>query len=87
MTLADLPAAVERLASAGTDASRDEARQAFAALRSALGWLADVTSIETVYTICAFLPALGIFTAWLPDARPAAGYAATDARQARASDT
>ena len=36
MTLADLPAAVERLASAGTDASRDEARQAFAALRSAL---------------------------------------------------
>jgi len=54
---------------------------------AALGWLADVTSIETVYTICAFLPALGIFTAWLPDARPAAGYAATDARQARASDT
>jgi len=36
VTLADLPAAVERLASAGTDASRDEARQAFAALRSAL---------------------------------------------------
>ena len=54
---------------------------------AALGWLADITSIETVYTICAFLPALGIFTAWLPDAKTAAGYAATDARQARASDT
>ena len=58
---------------------------------AALGWLADVTSIETVYRICAFLPALGMLTAWLPDARtaagPAAGYAGTDARQARASDT
>jgi FSR family fosmidomycin resistance protein-like MFS transporter len=36
---------------------------------AALGWLADVTSIETVYRLCAFLPALGILTAWLPDAR------------------
>jgi FSR family fosmidomycin resistance protein-like MFS transporter len=36
---------------------------------AALGRLADVTSIETVYLICAFLPALGILTAWLPDAR------------------
>ena len=54
---------------------------------AALGWLADVTSIETVYRICAFLPALGMLTAWLPDARTAAGYAGTDARQARASDT
>ena len=36
MTIADLPAAIERLASAGTDASRDDARQAFAALRGAL---------------------------------------------------
>ena len=36
MTLADLPAAIERLASAGTGASRDEARQAFATLRAAL---------------------------------------------------
>lgn len=34
-----------------------------------LGWLADVTSIETVYRLCAFLPALGILTAWLPEAR------------------
>jgi len=36
---------------------------------AALGRLADVTSIETVYRLCAFLPALGILTAWLPDAR------------------
>jgi FSR family fosmidomycin resistance protein-like MFS transporter len=36
---------------------------------AALGWLADVTSIETVYRLCAFLPALGMLTAWLPEAR------------------
>jgi MFS transporter, FSR family, fosmidomycin resistance protein len=36
---------------------------------AALGRLADVTSIETVYRLCAFLPALGILTAWLPEAR------------------
>jgi FSR family fosmidomycin resistance protein-like MFS transporter len=40
---------------------------------AALGWLADVTSIETVYRLCAFLPALGILTAWLPDHRVAHG--------------
>jgi FSR family fosmidomycin resistance protein-like MFS transporter len=34
---------------------------------AALGRLADATSIETVYRICGFLPALGILTAWLPD--------------------
>ena len=34
-----------------------------------LGRLADATSIETVYRLCAFLPALGILTAWLPEAR------------------
>jgi len=38
---------------------------------AALGWLADVTSIEAVYRLCAFLPALGILTAWLPDRRAA----------------
>ena len=32
-----------------------------------LGWLADATSIEHVYRLCAFLPALGILAAWLPD--------------------
>ena len=37
---------------------------------AALGWLADVTSIETVYRLCAVLPALGILTAWLPDHQP-----------------
>jgi len=32
-----------------------------------LGWLADVTSIEFVYHICAFLPAIGLFAAFLPE--------------------
>jgi len=32
-----------------------------------LGTLADHTSIDFVYKICAFLPALGLFTALLPD--------------------
>jgi len=50
-----------------------------------LGRLADATSIEAVYRMCAFLPALGILTAWLPEAR--LGYAAVEARQASASDT
>jgi MFS transporter, FSR family, fosmidomycin resistance protein len=34
---------------------------------AALGWLADRTSIETVYQICAVLPAIGLLTAFLPD--------------------
>lgn len=34
---------------------------------AALGWLADATSIETVYRICAFLPAIGLLTALLPN--------------------
>ena len=32
-----------------------------------LGVIADHTSIDFVYKICAFLPALGLFTAFLPD--------------------
>lgn len=32
-----------------------------------LGWLADQTGIVTVYQICAFLPAIGLLTALLPD--------------------
>ena len=32
-----------------------------------LGALADVTSIETVYRVCAFLPAIGLLTAFLPN--------------------
>jgi FSR family fosmidomycin resistance protein-like MFS transporter len=34
-----------------------------------LGWLADVTGIETVYRICAYLPVIGLTTAFLPDVR------------------
>ncbi len=34
---------------------------------AALGKLADVTSIDVVYRVCAFLPALGLLTAFLPD--------------------
>jgi FSR family fosmidomycin resistance protein-like MFS transporter len=32
-----------------------------------LGWLADKTSIEYVYAICSFLPALGLLAGFLPD--------------------
>ncbi len=35
-----------------------------------LGELADRTSIEFVFRLCAWLPALGLLTAWLPDAEP-----------------
>jgi len=36
-----------------------------------LGWLADKTSIEYVYSICAYLPLIGIVTVFLPDIRTA----------------
>jgi len=36
---------------------------------AALGWLADATSIDVVYRLCSFLPALGLLTAFLPDTR------------------
>jgi MFS transporter, FSR family, fosmidomycin resistance protein len=36
-----------------------------------LGWLADVTSITFVYHICAFLPAIGLLAAFLPETAPA----------------
>jgi FSR family fosmidomycin resistance protein-like MFS transporter len=32
-----------------------------------LGWLADVTSIAFVYHVCAFLPAIGLLAAFLPE--------------------
>lgn len=32
-----------------------------------LGHLADATNIEVVYRVTAFLPAIGLLTAWLPD--------------------
>jgi FSR family fosmidomycin resistance protein-like MFS transporter len=42
---------------------------------AALGWLADRTSVETVYAVCAFLPAIGILAVLLPniEGRRAAG--------------
>jgi len=36
-----------------------------------LGRLADRTSIDFVYHVCAYLPAIGILTAFLPDLGPA----------------
>jgi len=36
-----------------------------------LGHLADVTSIEYVYSVCAYLPAIGMLAAFLPDRRSA----------------
>jgi MFS transporter, FSR family, fosmidomycin resistance protein len=35
-----------------------------------LGKLADYTSIDFVYRVCAFLPAIGILTAFLPNREP-----------------
>jgi MFS transporter, FSR family, fosmidomycin resistance protein len=32
-----------------------------------LGQLADMTSIHFVYRVCAFLPAIGLLTGFLPD--------------------
>ncbi|HWA03595.1 MAG TPA: MFS transporter, partial [Rhizomicrobium sp.] len=34
-----------------------------------LGWLADLRGIEFVYAACAFLPAIGLLAAFLPDLR------------------
>jgi len=34
-----------------------------------LGWVADLTSIDFVYKVCAFLPAIGLLTALLPNPR------------------
>jgi FSR family fosmidomycin resistance protein-like MFS transporter len=36
---------------------------------AALGWIADLTSLELVYRVCAWLPAMGILTVLLPDLR------------------
>ena len=35
-----------------------------------LGWLADQTSISFVYHVCAFLPAIGLLAAFLPETAP-----------------
>jgi FSR family fosmidomycin resistance protein-like MFS transporter len=47
-----------------------------------LGWLADVTSLQTVYRVCAVLPALGLLTAWLPadPPRPIVGIPVAESR-------
>src|SRR4029077_2608250 len=34
---------------------------------AALGWLADATSVDFVYQLCAFLPLIGLLTIFLPD--------------------
>lgn len=34
---------------------------------AALGQIADLTSIETVYRVCSFLPLIGLLTAFLPN--------------------
>jgi FSR family fosmidomycin resistance protein-like MFS transporter len=36
-----------------------------------MGKLADRTSIEFVYRVCAFLPAIGLLAAFLPNLEPA----------------
>lgn len=41
-----------------------------------LGYLADHTSVAFVYKVCAFVPALGVLAALLPDVRPGRGTAA-----------
>jgi FSR family fosmidomycin resistance protein-like MFS transporter len=38
-----------------------------------LGYLADHTSVQFVYKVCAFVPALGVLAALLPDVRPGRG--------------
>jgi len=39
-----------------------------------LGWLADLTSVNFVYTVCSYLPAMGLLAAFLPNIeRPRVG--------------
>jgi FSR family fosmidomycin resistance protein-like MFS transporter len=45
---------------------------------AAFGELADHTSVEFVYRLCAFLPAIGLLTAFLPDLRAEAHLRADD---------
>jgi FSR family fosmidomycin resistance protein-like MFS transporter len=47
---------------------------------AALGKIADLTSIDFVFRVCAFLPMLGLLTALLPDLRPHAPAVLKDAR-------
>jgi FSR family fosmidomycin resistance protein-like MFS transporter len=50
-----------------------------------LGRLADRYGIEFVYHVCAYLPLLGVLTAFLPDLGQRSGHAG--ARQGTASST
>ncbi len=43
-----------------------------------LGEVADRTSIDVVYHVCAFLPMIGLLAAWLPDIQPSARRRATE---------
>jgi FSR family fosmidomycin resistance protein-like MFS transporter len=45
-----------------------------------LGHLADATSIELVYTVCSFLPAIGLLTVFLPDIEPSRRVSAASAK-------
>ena len=40
---------------------------------AALGRMADITGIETVYQVCSFLPVIGLLTAFLPDIKEKRG--------------
>jgi FSR family fosmidomycin resistance protein-like MFS transporter len=40
-----------------------------------LGWLADMTSIDFVYHVCAFLPAIGLLAVFLPETKPKRAFA------------
>jgi FSR family fosmidomycin resistance protein-like MFS transporter len=50
---------------------------------AALGQLADAIGVEAVYRICAFLPAIGLLTALLPDIEPHARRTVRTAAAAR----
>ncbi|HEX6992686.1 MAG TPA: MFS transporter [Gammaproteobacteria bacterium] len=49
---------------------------------AALGRLADATSIEFVFLLCSFLPAIGLLAAWLPNIESASRAAAGEGRAA-----
>jgi len=49
---------------------------------AALGWLADMTSIDYVYRVCSFIPLIGILTAFLPNLERAGPKAVREPRTA-----
>jgi FSR family fosmidomycin resistance protein-like MFS transporter len=50
-----------------------------------LGRIADLTSLDLVYHVCAWLPAIGLLTAWLPDPHTSTRPTATSPTAAAAS--